>query len=61
MPIIRCASYARERLLEDDQLRLVHQRRGKLRALLVAVRELLHLVQLTSSRPQQQASNRQVP
>jgi len=32
-----------ERLVEDEQLRLVNQRRRKLRALLVAVRELLEL------------------
>ena len=32
-----------ERLVEDEQLRLVHQRRRELRPLLVAVRELLDL------------------
>ena len=32
-----------EGLVEDEQLRLVHQRRRELRPLLVAVRELLHL------------------
>jgi hypothetical protein len=32
-----------ERLVEDEQLRLVQQRRRKLDALLVAVRELLEL------------------
>ena len=34
---------AGERLVEDEQLRLVHQRRRELRPLLVAVRELLDL------------------
>jgi hypothetical protein len=33
-----------ERLVEDEHLRVVHQRRGELDALLVAQRQLLHLV-----------------